>query len=518
MSKHGKFYWFVANGSRRTRKFAGRHKLAFGVLATLILLYAFALRPLAQPMFLFLRIYTFDIALVVLSLYLIRRFKHWMKWKSWVTVLLLLLVIVGTNFMSWTPHSYLTMYFRFVSIKKENIALLPETGFERIQPLNSMRVLANEMMTSNEQPSEPFNVRIGNDYRWTMGIEPSFFWSRLTGSVREVVNISSTTPTPNLSEGNRDDVNFSVGENLLLGKNSKICTIRSFGVARFLSYEPVDVKYLKDDSGEWVQIVSLLKWEGIIFPQPVFGGVQVIHQDKGGVLNYLKHMFVGDGEWISPKDIDKHAFLRGQNIVPYKVSRFAASSFRFHRGFIAPFWGYHQGDIRIPDLPGDLNDQPFTTYFKFDNGEGKLYHYFALEPYQDDKQGLSLSLLVPADGVGPVKIYDHNEKDETLIGVSAVAGQVKASRKMYDWSHSRPAENRPYIRTINGKRQFFWLTTIVTSKGDDTSESGGFVAGSTPDVVLTDPFYRVPVWVDSQHPETWVLQLERDLASVWRNP
>jgi hypothetical protein len=304
---------------------------------------------------------------------------------------------------------------------------------------------------------------------------------------------------------------------MYLGKSSRVCTIRSFGIGRFMSYEPADVKYLKNDRGEWVQVVSLIRWKGWFFPQPVFGGVQIIPQSEGGVLHFLKTVLIGDGEFIPPEKIGEHAYLKGQNLVPFMVSRTIAESFRFHKGFLAPFWGYHQEDLCIPDLPGDQNDEPFTTYFKFENGKGKLYQYFALEPYQQDKRGLSLSLLVPADGIGSVLTYSHSNRKETLIGVSAVAAQVKSSKKMYDWTHNMPAENRPFIRTIDGKRRFFWLTTIVTKGNTNSYETGEFVAGSTPDVALTDPVCLVPVWVDSRHPENWTAQLKHELEPFWKS-
>ena len=235
---------------------------------------------------------------------------------------------------------------------------------------------------------------------------------------------------------------------------------------------------------------------------------------KGGVIAMTRVMAVD----LAPFGIRVNVIAPGP--IDINVSRNMAQSFRFHEGFLAPFWGYHQGDIRIPDLPGDVNDQPFTTFFKLDNGDGKLYHYFALEPFQEDKQGLSMSLLVPADGIGPVKFYNHNKKSETLIGVSAVAGRVMASRKLYDWNNSKTAEHRPYIKDICGKRRFLWLTTIVTLKGSSSSAQGeikkDYIAGSVPDVVLIDLLYRIPVWVDSKHPETWTSQLEKELGTTWK--
>jgi hypothetical protein len=305
---------------------------------------------------------------------------------------------------------------------------------------------------------------------------------------------------------------------LLLGKSTHIATVRSFGIARFLSYEPADVKYAKDDNGEWVQLVALVRWDGIFFPRPEFGGVQVIRQSKGGLLHWLKTIFFGDGEWVQPEDVAKHAYLRGQNLVPYEVGRYAAESFRFQNGFLAPLPGFHRGDVRIPDLPSDVNNQPFITFFRFAEGQGenKLYQYFALEPYEESRQGLNISILFPADNVGPIRVYHHSKRNEALVGVSTIAAKVMESRKYYDWKQSRPAEHRPYIKTINGKTRFMWLTTVVTYKASQTG-GGDYIAGSTPEVVLTDAVYRQAVWMNPQQsPADWPAELQRALNTVWK--
>ena len=66
---------------------------------------------------------------------------------------------------------------------------------------------------------------------------------------------------------------------------------------------------------------------------------------------------------------------------------------------------------------------------------------------------------------------------------------------------------------IRGQRRFFWLTTVVTFK---EAEGGSrFIAGSIPDVVLTDAEYNTPVWVNPREPDGWVSQVEGELARVW---
>lgn len=413
---------------------------------------------------------------------------------------------------------------------------LPITGHERLQPRNSVYSLALEKIQETEAPSIPDYVRVGNEeYRWTLGIEPVRI-KRVYGNVEEVVSVLPFDPSPNFST--RDRVSFETGEGMFLGRNTLTATIKTFSLWRYLNYEPADVKYVKDDSGEWVQVVSLVRWKGIFFPRPEFGGVQVIRQRKETLSSDLRLVLLGAGERIPPESISKHRFLVGQNNIPYEVSRYIADSFRFQNGFFSPMPWIHQGDIRIPDLPADVNDQPFTTYFEqvAPGLPGMLYHYFALEPYDPDKQGLNVSLFIPADGWGNgssgVHVYKHFRKGGILTGVSAITAKVMDSRKEYDWSRHGPVEHRPYIRDINGTRRFFWLTTVVTYKESGNGKDAGkgsaahtteefrqgrrFIAGGLPNIVLTDADHNIPVWMSS-NPDEWVSELKSNpiLSRLW---
>ncbi len=507
-------YWLFKNVSVTLGSWAKRNRFKFLVAGLLLLLALFVGRAWIQPVALALRINAFPILLSGLvffaALYLFKRSRAVLG-----SVLLLLNLggILAFVALEGKPREYLGLYWSYKTLQKEEIDELPTTSYERIQPLNSIRALAGEAMTEVEQVSEPSFTRVGDGYSWTMAVEPSFAVRRLTGRVREVIHVSSSAPSPNFSQENRSPVSFLTGEDLLLSRNVKTATIKRFGFWKYFNYQPSDVRYAKDQKGEWVQLVSLTRWKGFFFPRPVFGGVVVIRQHGDGVMDWASNVLFGTGEWIRPSEVGQHEFLKGQNIVPQEVSRFVANSFRFQQGFWAPMPGYHLGDIRIPDLPGDFNDQPFTAYFNFGD-KGKLYHYFALEPFQEDKQGLNTSVFAPADGIGAIKVYRHHEKGEALTGVSAIVPKVMESRKNYDWTRNTAAEQRPFIRRINGKTRFFWLTTVVTFKSDDSQE---YIAGSAPDVTLTDATYKTVIWVNALKPEGWEAELAEGLSSVWES-
>ncbi|MBI2056205.1 MAG: hypothetical protein HYT37_02400 [Candidatus Sungbacteria bacterium] len=462
---------------------------------------------------------------------------HYLKKSSWkrrlatcgITIPLLAGAIYWrAEIIDFWWKSHLT----YIQVELEELLL---TGHERIQPLHSIYSLANEKMDQNESPSIPDTVRIGKEYRWTMAVEPTYAHRALSG-VHELFNVSVTTPSPDFSkEGSRVEVDFPTGEGLLFGRNSFTATIKTLSLWwRYWNYEPTDVAYVTDENGEWVQLVSLVRWKGIFFPRPEFGGVQVIRQistqyeKENKIPNFLEFisqdislMLFGVGEWIPPEEIGKHTFLVGQNVLPQMVSRYIGNSFRFQNGFFAPFPLSHKGDIRIPDLLDDINPQPFATFFYLPDREGALCHYLSLEPYDPDKQGTNTSLFIPTDGSGPIYVYKHFRKGRDLLGVSTIATKVMDSKKLYNWEKHRPVEHRPFIKLIDGKPRFFWLTTIVTKKDDETieAETSGtekipnlnrkFIAGANPEIALTDGVTGEPIWVDPAALQTWVEELEK---------
>ncbi len=508
---HGRLYWL----GRHFLSWIWRHKIVALIGVLLLILIVFLERASYQFCAIWLRTH-FYLPLLGLPLAYIayRQFKK-RRWKGkLVIVSLVSMALMGSWYGAGPIHDYVSLYRQYHLLKVTDLDELPVTDHERIQPLNSVYSLAHEAMSDIETPIEPNFVRVGKEYRWTLGVEPTYPLSRFTGFVGGVYSVSGTSPSPNFSNEVRRQVHFPTGEKLYLGRNVYTSTIWSFGPIKFFNYQPTKVTYLEDDSGQWVQVVSLLKWEGIFFPRPQFGGVQLLKQSDPSLMSWLKRFFVGVGEWIPPEQIKDHPFLLGQNLVPYEVSRNMAESFRFQNGFLAPFPGYHRGDIRIPDLPEDVNDQPFTVFFTMPGqSSGGLHHYFGLEPYDPDKQGLNTSLFIPADGgLGTVYAYRHHLKTGSLTGVSAVSPKVMEARKQYDWERNRPVEHRPYIKKVGGMTRFFWLTTVVTLK-DEAGKR--FIAGSVPEVVITDAAYNTPVWVNQLAPDTWLAEIEKQLSSVW---
>ena len=96
-----------------------------------------------------------------------------------------------------------------------------------------------------------------------------------------------------------------------------------------------------------------------------------------------------------------------------------------------------------------------------------------------------------------------------------MATKVMESKKTYDWDRNHPVEHRPFIKEIGGKIRFFWITTVVTSRlGED---KGRFIAGSIPDLIITDAAYNTPVWVNARDPKSWVQTVSEAMEPQWQS-
>ncbi|MBT8252408.1 MAG: hypothetical protein KJN68_00415, partial [Bacteroidia bacterium] len=286
---------------------------------------------------------------------------------------------------------------------------------------------------------------------------------------------------------------------------------------KYLNYEPGDVFYMKNDSGEWVQVVSLLKWKGFFFPYPAFGGVMVIDNGDHNFADYVERLLIGKGTYIGLDDMKNHDYLQRQNTLSEKVSRVQAESLKFLGGFSDPLPWNMETAVKIPDLPDDQNQQPFVTDFVFSDTPSKtydgLYHWFGLEPVGEERTSLSFSVFIPADGSDAVYYYDHATKKQGYAGVSAMPLKVIESRKEFDWSVNKPVEFRPYIKDIAGRKRMFLLGTVSAIRED----SKKFDGSATPDLALIDSEYRDVVWIDAKHPSQWDQKVYDQLNEAWRS-
>lgn len=499
-----------------------RQKIVLTILFLIVFTILFILRDDYQPALLFVRKYIFILLLCVVIFWLffkkIRKSNASLgKLGTFIGMLVLfgLLYIVGAK---TEMYEFMQKYNIYKNLNLKKIEKLPLTQNERIQPYNNIVTMAYESIEETEEVSLPQLVRIDSTNKWTMAIQPAkeYAWQRVSDNIEDIFSVPSTTAFPRFKGKNRHKVTFSIGESLSFSRNTYNAVVQKLNPLQYFNLEPGEVFYMKNDTDQWVEVVSLIKWKGFFFPYPTFGGVMVIKSGEHDVKDYLERIFFGKGTYISPSEMKNHPYLKGQNILSEKISRLQAQSLMFLGGFTDPLpWNKHTS-VKIPDLKDDENQQPFVTDFVFDGVEKSayngLYHWFGLEPIGKERTSLSYSVFIPADGTNALYYYNHANKEEGIAGVSAMPLKVIESRKEYDWSVNKPVEFRPYIKDIAGKRRMFVLSTIAAKRKD----SKKFDGAATPDVALVDSEYRDVIWVDVKYPENWNATILKQLGSVWK--
>ena len=496
-----------------------RISVVVGIIVVLVL---FFLRDDYQPALLFFRKYIFIILLSGLFLWLTLS-----QFRNAVSVLKRVLILVGIVAFFVTLwffgskmkfYHYMQTYNVYNNLDKVLINELPLTQNERIQPFNNIVTMAYESIGETQEVSLPQLVRVDKSNQWTMAVQPAkeYNWQRMNDDTEELFSVASTTPFPRFSNENRIPVNFSIGESLAFSRNTYNAVVQRFNLFQLFTMQPSDVFYMKNDAGNWVQVVSLIKWKGFFFPYPSYGGVMVIDGGEHDFTDYLERISIGKGTYISPSEIGNHSFLKGQNTLSEQVSRIQAQSLQFLAGFTDPLPWNMKTAVKIPDLPDDQNQQPYVTDFDFTGIKGNaasgLYHWFGLEPIGDERTSLAFSVMIPADGTHRLYYYDHSAKKEGLAGVSAMPLKVIESRKEYDWSVNKPVEFRPFVKKIAGRKRMFVLGTIAAVR--DSSKQ--FDGASTPDLALVDAEYRDVVWIDAKHPSRWETTILNQLGETWK--
>lgn len=503
----------------------GKKQKTITIVVGLILLIAlFVLRDDYQPGLLFLRKYIFIIILSLVVLFFgLKKFRSSASTGKRLGILAMLIIFFGLIYvLGWhlKLYDYMKTYNVFNDLNKVEIHELPLTQNERIQPLRNIFSMANESVGETKDVSLPHLVRIDTENKWTMAIQPSekYVMQQISDNTEEVFAVSSTTPFPRFSNENRIPVTFSIGESLKFSRNTYNAVVQRFNPWMLFNYEPSDTFYMKNDSGDWVQVVSLIKWKGFFFPYPSFGGVMIIDSGEHDFNDYMERITIGKGTFVSPDEIKNYPFLNKQNTLAEKVSQLQAESLKFLGGFSDPLPWNMETAVKIPLMPKDQNQQPYVTDFDFAGNNSDaysgLYHWFGLEPVGDERTSLSYSVFIPADGTDKMYYYDHATKKQGYAGVSAMPLKVKESRKEYDWNASTPVEFRPYIKEIAGRKRMFFLGTISSISDTDAKQFDG---SATPDLVLIDSEYRDVIWIDVKHPSTWDQEVYNQLNEAWRS-
>ena len=500
-----------------------KQKILLLLLLLIVFIVLFVLRDDYQPALLFLRKFIFIIVLSLAVLFFgLRKFRKSASTLGRLAMLGVLVLFFGALYtIGWhfKMYDYMRTYNVFNHLNKVEINALPLTRNERIQPLRNIFSMANESVGETKDVSLPHLVRIGEQNKWTMAIQPTekYVWQGLTDNTEEVFAVSSTTPFPRFSNDNRIPVTFSIGESLKFSRNTYNAVVQRFNLFQLFTLEPSDTYYMQNDAGDWVQVVSLIKWKGFLFPYPSFGGVMIIENGEHNFKDYMERILIGKGTYISPEEMGNYNYLTRQNTLAESVSKLQAESLKFLGGFSDPLPWNMKTAVKIPEMPKDQNQQPYVTDFDFSdtdtNAFSGLYHWFGLEPVGKERTSLSFSVFIPADGTDKLYYYNHAAKKQGYAGVSAMPLKVKESRKEYDWNANTPVEFRPYIKNIAGRKRMFFMGTVSSISSQNAQQFDG---SATPDLVLVDSEYRDVVWIDVKHPSQWNKNVYEQLHEAWR--
>lgn len=522
----GRLYWIFHNIKKGISSWFKNHKVLGILLIILLIASVFFLRAYIHPITLTIRKYFVLIILLWLIVWFFR--KRIRKKERFIYRLIgnvtLLGVLVAGYFFGPPVYRYLGLYYHYQTLNKKEISMLPLTEQERIQPLNSIKTLVNQEVLSETAEATLPHIVIRHDGRldFSMCVGPStrYLYQQFTQNMTEVISVPANSPATGFGRDTKHPVKFDVGENLILSSYSFTTAIKKLNLIEFFNYEPDEVKFIERAENDWIQVITLIKWEGWLVPRPVFGGVIIIDQiEKNSFGNFIRRASFGKGTFIKPDEIKDYVYLSKQNLLSDKIATFSAESFRFQNGFMSPMPGYHKGDIRVPQLPEDQNQQPFVAYFNFEGvisgKQGELCHYFGLEPFQENKRALNTSIFIPSSGVDNTIYYiDHVKNGDGFTGSSSIASKVKESKKNYDWTANNPAETRPYIKMIDGKRKFFWLSTVITKVDAEGKE---FIGGTVPELTLTDALTSEVFWISRKNlkdESLWMKQVEELEAPV----
>ena len=120
--------------------------------------------------------------------------------------------------------------------------------------------------------------------------------------------------------------------------------------------------------------------------------------------------------------------LVGQNLVPFEVTRYMATSLRFRNGFLAQELGSRGATSASRNMPDDQNETAFTLFFHIRNDEGEVVASKLFSMWRSSHTTLHTRVVWPGflHPTGRHRAVHHGAQffgeRESLTGVTAVPG------------------------------------------------------------------------------------------------
>jgi len=211
---------------------------------------------------------------------------------------------------------------------------------------------------------------------------------------------------------------------------------------------------------------------------PEFGGVKTIEQD-------------GSIEDLSPEEAQNSEVLgEEQNYYPYSLARFKVESMAYKNGIVNTWFG-HEGQIEVPGVPGQGNDQPFTVPTEDDG----IQYFVATEPWGNANGVLEVWTIDAQTGDMAVKEYDGQSTQRgARKAVDSVMATERVSRLGDDMNAVEPI---PVV--VDG--QLYWQVRIVPDSSSRITLVGFFNA-DTEETALVETTGQVNAFLAGEQPTT----------------
>lgn len=202
----------------------------------------------------------------------------------------------------------------------------------------------------------------------------------------------------------------------------------------FVNYtsEPV---YTKDENGDWVAIVSYMKYRGFPFTVPYWAGTMIVRSD-GTIGDY------------SPDQAQALPFAKNLRLYPKELVDFYTESYSYKWGLINK-WFLHKNEIEVVNLPSDEKIIHVST------SEG-FKQMVVAEPYGRSYGIYKIFFFDATTGKREIIEYDQNSQ---LTGPVAAADYIKKAYPTYSWDTFVLSEPRP----IKIKENLYWTLSIIPS-------------------------------------------------------
>lgn len=418
-------------------------------------------------------------SLIILFLILIKKKKFVIV--NYILLIVTSILLIFNFFFNKEIFDYLNSRSALNNLVIKELEYLPKTSKERIYPLETIVKIARDKINSSSYTVEHFEIvynKENDDLYFNGEKSPIGNINKLT-NVTGLVSINATKDQIDMKEL---EIEFNYGRKLKWFNSLDYILPKMLSLPDFFD-KTIDnnVRLIQTKDG-WVQVVGVTNWEGIFTVYPQFAGVFVIRQkspDYNHVTFLNTDLFVPIDNpeivFLTPEEIAKTDYLKGQNLVPEEITKFYANIWSYKNGL----WNLFVGKKDLTKPIETMNVVYFEDVKTKEETKKGIFQFYPLEPLGENSS-LSDILLFDTSGIAKeivVYNYNSNKNKVNILGPSRIMKTIKDSDKHIDWGNFTIVETRPFIKDINGERKFFYFNTVIAKE----------LSSSKPTIAVADP-------------------------------